>query len=237
MGHTATTILAELEKLGSESYRKVMRNHGARDPLFGVKISELQKIRKRVGTDYQLALELFDTGNYDAMYLAGLVADDARMTQKDLQRWVGKAYCSGIAEVTVAWVAAESAHGWKLSLDWIDSGKEQVAAAGWATLSSLVALLPDEQLDVEQLRKLLKRVRTSIHDQPNRVRSAMNSFVIALGSYVPSLTADALAAARDIGSVSVDVGNTACKVPDAAGYIGKVKARGVLGRKRKTVKC
>lgn len=237
MATAAATILAELEMLGSESYRKVMRNHGARDPLFGVKISELQKIRKRIGTDYQLALDLFDTGNYDAMYLAGLIADDARMTQKDLQRWVGKAYCSGIAEVTVAWVAAESRHGWKLALEWIDSGKEQVAAAGWATLSNLVALLPDEQLDLEQLRKLLKRVATSIHDQPNRVRSTMNTFVIALGSHVAPLTALALAAARDIGGVSVDVGKTACKVPDAAEYIGKVEARGALGRKRKTVKC
>lgn len=233
----AAAILAELEKLGSEGYRKIMRNHGARDPLFGVKISELQKIRKRIGTDHQLALDLFDTGNYDAMYLAGLIADDARMTQKDLQRWVGKAYCSGIAEVTVAWVAAQGRHGWKMALEWIDSGKEQVAAAGWATLSSLVALVPDEQLDLAQLGKLLKRVATSIHDQPNRVRSTMNSFVIALGSYVAPLTADALAAARRIGSVSVDVGRTACKVPDAGEYIDKVKARGALGRKRKTVKC
>jgi hypothetical protein len=38
--------------------------------------------------DYQLALDLYDTGIADAMYLAGLIADDAKMTQKDLQRWI-----------------------------------------------------------------------------------------------------------------------------------------------------
>lgn len=237
MGNTSTAILKELEGLGSESCRKVLRNHGARDPLFGVKVGDLQKIRKRVGTDHQLALDLFDTGNYDAMYLAGLVADDARMTQQDLQRWADKAYCSGIAEYTVAWVTAGSQHGWELGLKWIDSTREQVAAAGWATLSGVVAILPDDELDLQQLRKLLQRVQDTIHEERNRVRYTMNGFVMALGIHVAPLKAAALSAAGAIGSVTVDVGNTACKVPDAGDYIRKAEARGALGRKRKTVKC
>lgn len=237
MGNTSTAILKELEGLGSESGRRVLRNHGARDPLFGVKVGELQKIRKRVGTDHQLALALFETGNYDAMYLAGLVADDARMTPKDLQRWVDKAYCSGIAEYTVAWVAAGSQHGWKLGLKWIDSTKEQVAAAGWATLAGVVAIAPDEELDLPQLGRLPQRVQETIREERNRVRYTMNGFLMALGIYVTPLTAAALAAASAIGSVTVDVGNTACKVPDAADYIRKAEARGAPGRKRKTVKC
>src|SRR5262245_51614229 len=126
MPETVQAILKELEPLGTEGYRKIMRNHGARDPIFGVKISELQKIRKRVKKDYRLAKELFDTGNYDAMYLAGLIADDKQMTQKDLHRWVEQAYCPAIAENTVAWVAAESGLGWDLALKWIESKQEQV---------------------------------------------------------------------------------------------------------------
>lgn len=237
MSNACTALLKELEGLGSESYRKVLRNHGARDPLFGVKVGDLQKIRKRIGTDHPLALDLFGTGNYDAMYLAGLIADDARMTQKDLQRWVDKAYCSGIAEYTVAWVAAGSQHGWKLGLKWIDATKDQVAAAGWAALAGVVAIVPDEELDLQQLRKLLQRVQDTIHEERNRVRYTMNGFVMALGIHVTPLKAPALSAARAIGSVTVDVGNTACKVPDAGDYIRKAEARGALGSKRKTVKC
>ncbi len=88
---TAKEILAELKPLGSDSYKRVMFNHGVKEPFFGVKISELKKIQKRIKKDYQLALDLYDTGNYDAMYLAGLIADDARMTKKDLQRWIANA--------------------------------------------------------------------------------------------------------------------------------------------------
>jgi hypothetical protein len=200
-------------------------------------MSELQKIRKRIKKDYQLALDLYDTGNYDAMYLAGLIADDAQMSKKDLQRWVDQAYCSAIGGCTVAWVTAEGEHGWEMALKWIDAKKETVASAGWATLGCLVALTDDTELDVTQLKTLLKRVAKTIHQQPNAVRSTMNHFVISLGSYVKALTSDAVSAAKDIGEVYVDVGNTACKVPDAAAYIKKVKAHGSLGKKRKTVKC
>ena len=79
---TAKQILAELKPLGSDSYKKVMLRHGVKDPFFGVKIGDLQKFRKRIKKKYQLALDLYDTGNYDAMYLAGLIADDAQMTKR-----------------------------------------------------------------------------------------------------------------------------------------------------------
>src|SRR6266496_3864313 len=98
---TATEILDELQSLGSPSIKKVLLNHGAREPFFGVKVGDLKKIQKRVKKDYQLALDLYATGNSDAMYLAGLIADDAKMTKKDLQRWADGAYWYMLAGFTV----------------------------------------------------------------------------------------------------------------------------------------
>lgn len=80
-------------------------------------------------------------------------------------------------------------------------------------------------------------MQRQIHAAPNPVRSAMNHFVIAVGSYVEPLTILARQTGEKIGPVTVDVGNTACQVPFAPDYIAKVAARGVIGKKRKTVKC
>ena len=234
---TAEEVVEQLKPLGTEAYRNVLRKHGVQEPLFGVKVEELKKIQKRVKTDYRLALDLYDTGIYDAMYLAGLIADDARMTRKDLRRWAEKASCPALSEYTVAWVAAGSPHGRELALEWIESRKESVAASGWATLSGLVATRDDSELDLEELKRLLRRVQETIHEQPNRARYAMNGFVIAVGSYVRALTDLALHTASKVGSVTVDMGGTACKVPAAAEYIRKVQKRGAIGRKRKTMKC
>lgn len=234
---TAAEIVAELKPLGSEGYRKILRNHGVSGPMFGVKIEELKKIQKRVKADYRLALALYDTGIYDAMYLAGLIADDAKMTAADLRRWLDKATCDALAEYTVPWVAVGSKHGRELALEWIDSKKERTAAAGWSTLSGLAAVTADADLDLPKLKKLLQRVQKSIHAQPNRVRYVMNGFVIAVGCYVAPLTELALKAAEKIGPVAVDMGGTACKVPSAKDYIEKVRERGTLGKKRKAIKC
>lgn len=234
---TAKAILKEIKPLGSESYKRVIFNHGVKEPCFGVKISDLQKIVKRIKKDYQLALDLYDTGNYDAMYLAGLIADDARMTKQDLQRWVVKAYCGPLCGTTVAWVAAGSAHGWELAQEWIDSTTPLVAAAGWATLGSLVSIKDDSELDLAALQRLLQRVQKTIHQANDVVRRQMNLFVIAVGSYVQPLTATAIEAGEKIGLVTADVGNTSCQVPFAPDYIRKVQKRGTIGKKRKTAKC
>jgi 3-methyladenine DNA glycosylase AlkD len=234
---TADEVVAELKALGKESYKATLMNHCVTEPVFGTSIADMKKIQKRIKTDYQLALDLYDTGIYDAMYFAGLIADDAKMSKKDLQAWVERAYCPGVSEFTVAWVAAGSLHGRELALKWIDSKKENIAATGWATLGSLVAITADRDLDLGELKKLLQRVEKTIHHQPNRVKYTMNGFVIAVGGYVKPLSNTAIEAARNIGAVAIDLPGTACKVPYAPEYIEKMKARGTLGKKRKSAKC
>ena len=232
---TVTEIMAALESMGTESTRRIFANHGAPAKQFGVKVEDLKKIQKKVKKDYQLSLELFDTGNADAQYLAGLIADEKQMTKNDLQRWAEHASWHMIRECTVAWIAAESAHGWEMALKWIDSKNEDVQASGWSTLGSLVALKDDSALDMAALKGLLQRVEKEIPSAANRVRYTMNGFVISLGGYVKELSAEALRVGKTVGQITVNMGNTACKVPYAPDYIQKMLDRGV--KKKKMARC
>ena len=234
---TAKEIMAELESLGSESIKNILLKHGVKEPFFGVKVEYLKPIQKKIKMDYKLSNELFLTKNADAMYLAGLIADDAKMTKEDLQKWAKMAVSNNISEYTVPWVAAGSKFGFELAMEWIDAKEEHIAATGWSTLSNLVALKSDSDLDLPALKKLLARIEKKIHSAQNRERSAMNGFIIAVGTYVEGLTKDAIATANKIGEVTVDKNGTACKVPGAADYIKKAMDKGVIGKKKKTVKC
>jgi 3-methyladenine DNA glycosylase AlkD len=230
-------IMTQLQSQGSESIKKILLKHGVKEPFFGVKVEYLKQIQKKVKKDYQLAKDLYATGNADAMYLAGLIADDDKMTQADLQTWADQAVSNNISEYTVPWVATGGKHGYEMALKWINSPEEYVAAAGWATLRDVVAVKPDNELDIPALKLLLSKVEQTIHSAPNRVRSTMNSFVIAAGSFVTALTEDAIATAKRIGTVNIDMNGTACKVPDVTDCVMKIKARGSIGKKKKTVKC
>lgn len=234
---TCEEVMVELEGLGSEQTRKVLRRHGMPENAFGVKIEDLKKLLKRLRGDHALALALWETGNSDARYLAGLLADPARLTPAELDHWADTADWQMLAEYSVAGCAADSPHGWTLGLRWIDSARELTAAAGWATLAGHVSVTPDERLDPAALRDLLERVRKGLAASPDRVRYTMNGFLIATGGHVEALRAEALAVAAAVGKVRVDMGGTACQVPDAAQYIARMVDKGAAGRRRKTARC
>lgn len=234
---TATEVLAQLQKFGSAQTKKTFLRHGAKEPFYGVKIGDLKTLQKKIKTDHALALELYATGNSDAMYLAGLIADPKAFTRDDLRVWVRGAYWNMLSAYTVPWVASESQFGRELALEWMDDANEMIANAGWSTYSSLVSITPDADLDLAEIEKLLVRVREQIGTAPNRVRYVMNGFVIAVGCFVAPLTAKARATAKAVGAVEVDMGDTSCSVPDAVEYIAKVETAGRIGKKRKRAGC
>ncbi|MCE0450347.1 DNA alkylation repair protein [Brevibacillus sp. AF8] len=234
---TLEEVMQKLEAMGTEQTKKTLLRHGAKEPLFGVRVGDMKKLVKEVKHDQQLVQALYDTGNYDAMYLAGLTVDPKSMTKERLQAWVQEASWYAPAEYTVASVAAESHFAMELAREWIESKEEMVATCGWNTYSNYLSITPDEQLDKEEIKRLLMRVKETIHQEQNRVRYTMNQFVISVGAYVRELLQEALEVAAAIGKVHVDVGQTACKVPLATEYIKKIEERGSVGKKKKTCIC
>jgi 3-methyladenine DNA glycosylase AlkD len=231
--------MAELKSKGKEQTRKIYARHGMDEKrVLGVSVADMKVIAKSIRGRQDLACELWATGIMDAMYLAGMVADGAKLTREQLDAWAeSTAGLQMISEYTVPWLTVENPHARALALKWIKSKKEHVAAAGWSTYGGLVALKPDAELDLVEIQSLLDTAVKQIAKAPNRVRYTMNTFVISVGGYVKQLLKQAKAAARQIGAISVDVGDTACKVPVATAYIEKMEAAGRLGKKRKTLRC
>jgi len=166
-----------------------------------------------------------------------LIADESQMTEAILDEWADQAYWYYLSEYAVPWVAAETPFAWEIGNKWIKSDKPQVAAAGWACLSSYAGLKPDEELDINAYRALLSSIPDQIHQAPNRVRYVMNGFVIATGTYITALTDYAKEIGAKYGKVSVEMGGTACKVPVVGPYLKNVEEKGRLGKKRKGARC
>lgn len=234
---TTEEILSELETYGDERTKATLIKHGAKEPFFGVKVQDLKKILKKTKKNHELSLDLYATGNSDAMYLAGLMADEKQITRDDLQNWVDGAYWYYLSEYAVPWVAAETPFGFDLALEWIESDVENTASAGWATLASHASIKSDEELDLAKYEELLDSIPNKIQSAKNREKYVMNGFVIAVGSYISGLTAKAKEIAGKIGKITVDMNGTACKVPFATDYIQKIEDKGRVGKKRKTARC
>lgn len=236
---TLSTVMAELKKKGSENTRKIYAKHGmAPDRVYGVSVADMKVIAKTIKGEQDLACELFETGIMEPMYMAGMVANGAKLTREQLKKWVkSTGGLQMISEYTVPWLAVENPHARELALAWMGAKDEHVAASGWCTYSGLLATKSDDELDLKEIEGLLARVEKEIAGAQNRVKQTMNVFVISVGSYVKPLLKQAKATAKRIGAVKVDVGDTACKVPPATEYIEKIEKMGRVGKKRKTMRC
>jgi len=213
--------MRELEKAGSAQTRKTYARHGAAEPMFGVSFATLKTLVKRIGTDHELALELWDTGNFDARNLAVKIADPARMTSADLDRWAANSttrMCGGY----VAMLAAEGPHAATKAKKWLAAANGPHRSAGWTLLGQMTS--HDETTPDAFFVERLAHIEKNIHTAPNAEREAMNMAVIMIGCRSAALRKAATQAAKRIGKVGIDHGDTACKTPDAAQYIDKAWA-------------
>ena len=211
---TAKDVLAALKKAGKPSTAAIYKRHGAGDNVFGTLTSEIVKLAKKIKTDHALALELWASGNEEARVLACQIADPAKA---DLNAWKD---FSRFTAYYVGGLAARLPDADATMKAWTASADELTRETGYGILAA--RLKNGDALDAAPW---IARIEKEIHGSPNLARHAMNNALIAIGVFKPELRAKAVAAARRIGKVEVDHGDTNCVTPDAVAYIAKAAKR------------
>ena len=247
-----------LKAAGTAQTRKTYARHGIPEPMFGVSFAHLKKLAKQIGEDQALAEKLWATGNFDCRALAIMIAEPDTMKLATLNAWGRGVDNSGLSGMLGSFVA-ETKHAWKLASKWCAAKNDYLSAAGWSAIAVLAMSHDhdhhdhgpgeacghdhgdDEALD-ELFATCVAAIEANIHTAPNRTRYAMNGALIAIGSRDVKFRQLALAAAKRIGPVEVDHGDTDCKTPDAESYIAKMwahqKAQAAKGKKpRKRSAC
>jgi len=219
----AQEILTTLKKLGKPQTAAIYKRYQSGDNVCGVLTSEIAKLQKKIKVDHALALELWKTGNAEARILALQVADPEKLTRADADgllkdgpvRFVGY-YLSGL--VGRSPIAEETMRAWMKSPD------EFAREMGYGILGVRLKDDADSVTDADA-EKVLATIEKHIHRSPNWARYAMNGAVISIGVFKPALRKKAIEAAKRIGKVEVDHGETYCKTPDAVAYLKKASNR------------
>lgn len=230
-------VMVELEALGSERTKKYYMSQGAKEPVFGVATGALKPIAKKLKNNQQMAEELYSTGNYDAMYLAGMIANPKSMTPEDFERWMDQAYFHMISDFIVAVTLAETDFAMEVADKFIASGEELVMSAGFSCYEWLRGVRKDSEFDKSKILFMLKEVEDKIHTMPTRTRYAMNNFVVAVGVSFSPLHEEALSTAEHMGEVIISRDKRSDIILNAHESIKKEVDKGRLGFKRRNVRC
>ncbi|CAM3483165.1 DNA alkylation repair protein [Marinicrinis lubricantis] len=230
-------VMQELEALGKERLKKMYMSNGAREPLFGVATGAMKPIAKKIKINQPLAEELYATGNYDAMYFAGIIADPKAMTPADFERWMDGAYFYMLSDYVVAVTLAETDIAQEVADQWIASGEELRMSAGWSCYCWLLGSRPDHEFDEHKIASMLEVVEKTIHDAPERAKASMNNFIYTTAVSYSPLHDKAVETAKAVGPVEVKRDHKKSSILLASENIQKAMDRGQLGFKRKYVRC
>lgn len=230
-------VMQELESLGKERMKKMYISNGAHEPVFGVATGAMKPIAKKIKKNQPLAEQLYATGNYDAMYFAGIIADPMIMTEEDFERWMDGAYFYMLSDYVVAVTLSEANIAQVVADKWIASGEELRMSAGWSCYCWLLGNRKDSEFRTTKIDSMLEQVKNTIHTSPERTKSAMNNFLYTVGiSYLP-LHEKAVETATAVGPVEVKRDKKKSSILVASENIQKEIDRGKLGFKRKYVRC
>src|SRR5690606_35057194 len=141
----------------------------------------MKPIAKKIKINQSLAEELYATGNYDAMYFAGIIANPNTMTESDFNRWMDDAYFYMLSDYVVAVTLSEAEIAQDVADKWIDSGDELRMSAGWSCYRWLLGNRQDNEFSENKISNMLDRLKSSVHDSPERTKSAMNNFLYTVG--------------------------------------------------------
>ncbi|HDR7326902.1 MULTISPECIES: DNA alkylation repair protein [Bacillus] len=215
-------VMQQLEEYGTEQNRKTYKNHGAKEPLFGVSFANLKLLKKKIKIDHNLAISLWETKNMDAMTLATYILEPKNVTSDQLNSWIRDVdyYC--LMDVLMTAICTSPIAIERME-EWTKSDDEWIGRAGWSLLANIA--IKNKKLDDNFFMPYLEEIKVHIHNEKNRKREAMNSALIAIGIRNEALEQQAIEIAREIGKVKIDHGATSCKTPDAEPYIKKARER------------
>jgi 3-methyladenine DNA glycosylase AlkD len=190
-------ILDDLRSLGSERDRAGMARYGINvENAFGVSVYELRMVAKRLGTDHELALALWATGNHEARLLACFVDDPVAVTEEQTEDWVRAFDSWDICDQATTSLFDLTRYAWSKAVEWAERDEEWVRRAGFALMAGLA--VHDKTATNRAFLKLLPSIERAAADERNFVRKAVNWALRNIGKRNRALNAAAIACADKI---------------------------------------
>ncbi|MHC4839472.1 MAG: DNA alkylation repair protein [Planctomycetota bacterium] len=212
--------MAALKAAGNEKMKRQNINHGASASAdqFGVRRGEVRKIAKKIKVDHALAMELWDTKNIDARFLAVLTMKPADLSASQMDKLVRSVKFAELADWLNMYVLKKHADKEKLRVKWMDKGKSMAARAGWTLTAERISKSP-EGLD---LPVLLKRIEAEMGNAKPEVQWTMNIALANIGIYHPKLRKKAVAVGEKLGLYRDFPVSKGCTSPFAPIWIDKM---------------
>lgn len=202
MNSQTNSILTTLYSKANPKNVEGMARYGIKSTgnVLGVSAKPLFALAQQIGTNHELALELWQTGVYEARLLAAFIADPKQMNKSTMNLWVKDfdnwAICDGVC--MHCFRDTPYAHG--LALKWVNQKQEFVRRAGFTMIATLC--VSDKKADDKEFLKYLPLVKKYATDERTYVKKAVNWALRQIGKRSLKLNPHAIKTAEEIHRIN-----------------------------------
>ncbi len=218
---TLKETLKQLKALGDEKVRAQNKKQGAGDNQYGVKLGELRKVANKIKTNHELALELWETGNVDAQFLAALIIKPRNLSTAELDRMIRSIDFVRVADWINSYVVRNHPEKESLREKWCNDDNRWASRAFWDLTSERVGKRP-EGLDI---KALLDRLESEMLDAKPEVQWTMNMCLATIGIHFPKHRKRAIAIGETLGVYRDYPVSKGCTSPFAPIWINEMVRR------------
>jgi 3-methyladenine DNA glycosylase AlkD len=194
-------VLTWLARHSSKQTREGMARYGIpSDNASGVSVADIRLLAKRLGRNHELALALWDTGNYEARMLAPFIDEPSRVTPAQMERWCRDFDSWAICDALCFHLFDKTPHAWPRIAKWSTRREEFVKRAAFALLASVA--LHDKTAPDAPFIKSFALIERAATDDRNFVKKAVSWALRGIGKRNPALNAAAIKLARRLAESS-----------------------------------
>jgi len=188
---------------------------------FGIGLTVLRKLAKKVGRDHEFARELWESDVYDVKIISLLIDDPKLMTIDQAESQVDHLYKGHLAHVFSSCDAALAKTSFvvPLLMDWTNSDSTIRKRCGYGLLyevsKSTKKSAPDNAFFLDRIEKILN----SFKEEKNIIRLAMGGALMGMGKRNIELNSAALMVAKKMGPIDIDSGVSDCEPFDVTKHL------------------
>jgi 3-methyladenine DNA glycosylase AlkD len=194
---TKAIVLRELKALADPGVRDQMGYFGVNVPkAYGITAPVLHAMSRQIGTNHQLAQELWGSGVHEAKILATLIGEPEKVTSAQMDRWAPDFNGWDVVDAACRYLFAFSTPAWSKVEEWSGREEEYVKRAAFSLMAYLSYL--DKTSPDARFEHLLLIIERESDDDRNFVRKAINWALRQIGKRNLRLNRAAIRAARRI---------------------------------------
>ncbi len=188
-------VLGQLQGLARPGGREGMARFGINpERALGVRIPDIRRLARELGSDHALALALWRTGVHEARILASMVADPARVTERLMESWVRGFDSWDVCDQVCGNLFDRTAAGRAKSIEWAGRDQEFVKRAGFAIMAWRA--VHDRDVADADFLELLEVIEREANDPRNFVKKAASWALRQIGKRNRSLNRSAVRVAK-----------------------------------------